>query len=234
MKTNILSSLGRRRVEVWVVDNAREFDIQRLYCAEDADLTISKNYGEYSDEQLLKLSKDELAAIDDVVTLERLNRISKNLLTQDQINELSNYYADPNNRRIYPLANVNAVIDMIKHANRAWLSGRVINTQFSNDYETATGEELDEAVILLMLQQLTPTDYLYTLKSKRVEYLGNELFVFQPKHELRLKNNRSVIENVTIYVKLDTQTSTSRVISVISFHKAKFEEVGPYNDINNQ
>lgn len=234
MRTSVLASSGARRIEVWIVDNAREFDIQRLYCVEDSDLTRSKNYGEYSDEQLLKLPKNELAAIHDIVTLERLNRISKNLLTKDQINELSNYYADPNNRKIYPLADVNAVIDMITHANRAWLSGRVINTQFSNDYETATGEELDEAVILLLLKQLTPTDYLYTLKSKRAEYLGNELFVFQPKHELRLKTNQSVIENVTIYVKLDTQTSTNRIISVISFHKAKFEEVGPYKEINNQ
>lgn len=207
--------------------------------SEDAEFPENKNYPEYSNEQLLKASltkSEELAGIKDITTLERLNKLSRicrdSLLTDEQKIALSEYYTDPKNITVEPGSNISVVIDIINNVRHShiWFNLASTDATFFDIYKAATGDILTNDIGWDILKQLSPADYVHTVKSNRPGYSCNDLLVFQPKHELKLPGAKYVLDEITIYVKLDLTSEERYGIVLASFHDPKFKATGSYED----
>lgn len=187
-------------------------DIEEEYDESDAML-----FSQMSDEQLLELSKDTLNGITDFETLDRLSKLDKSKLTADQLKILQNHFR---NKIVINKEDIEKLIDVFKQCN---------NIEKANYFKTIRfmkKNNLSDEDCLDIIHNLKSSDYYANTRSIDLDYLGNNLIIFEPK-DVELKDGRH-LSNIVIYVKLDIDKTTNDTIAMISMHDTDKQNKLPY------
>lgn len=212
-----LSDLIESIDAIIIADNAIDYRMSYINGSEDID------YGLYSDDELLKISEDELPYISDFSTLDRLNQLVRKgkleyKFSKKQLDILKNQYRV---KYVIDRTDIAKILDMLQNCNNIYLSYRTENVDFREYYD------LDEQDFLDIIQSLTVDDYYKSTHSKNPNFLGNDLIIFKPKHDFQLFDGTPIYD-LEIYLKIDIdqtrentdkyQKSNKRVVAIISFH----------------
>lgn len=188
-------------------------------------------YQDCTDEDLLELSKDKIAEIEDLYTIYRINQLNPELLTRKQKKDLAQMY------RLNPEALMSGGIkvfldetDVAKILEMLKQHKRVQGPFYRYDEPEKNFAELHDLNLgpkdyAYILHQLTVEECTITTPYKTFSYSdkepGNELLVFNVEKEIDLPNGGS-IGNFKIYMKIDltkTFKNDNRPIVLISFHE---------------
>lgn len=136
-------------------------------------------------------------------------------------------------RRIASSTDIAEFLDCMKEAPMLFIERSAKNSAFLKSYKTLAGKLFDVSTAKELLNQLTISDYVYTTESDSANYIGDELIVFEPVHDLISRKNGVVLKNVVIYMKIDKTESNEDQTVLVSFHSAEFEDDKPYHSVNN-
>ena len=106
-----------------------------------------------------------------------------------------------------------------------FITPRVENDTFLDKYDLYVDECLE------IIHSLNISDYYATAKNYNINFLGNDLIVFE-KDNVALSNGKN-LGDIIIYIKLDlTSTQIKGTIVAVSFHQKKASNL-PYKDDTN-
>ena len=219
-----LTDLFDRISDVIYVDDINS--TESIYATDNASQI---DYSDYSDEELLDLSTEDIHVIDDLYTIYRIYHLDQHRLTKHQQEQLqAQYYIDPSDpdsvtwRYYITDEDVARILDMLKEHD--WVDGPARSKDPNKNF--ARKHRL----------RITPTDYAHILHSltvdecriitpyltvsRNINNLGNNLIVFDVNKDFILEDG-STIGKFKIYIKIDlTRTEIpGEPIALISFHE---------------
>lgn len=213
-----LTDLFDEIISIVYADHIEDFRYSTITASEEEDIDYI-DYMDYSDNELIKLPSEELKLIDDLDVLDRIRKLDKSLLTQQQINILRDEYRT---KVIIDKSDVKEILNRLKKCDSFYRVRRDKNVAFEVKHGLKMQDYLD------IIHELDLSDYVNCTKSIDRKYLGNDIIVFMPKGDFVLCNGKT-INNFCIYIKIDL-TDTDDVIAVISFHDTNKEDYKPYKD----
>lgn len=176
------------------------------------------DYSNYSDEELLNLTPDEVSNITDINILQRVAKLNSELLSDYQKNVLS-FSFDRKNQLLE--SDVKDILTSIKTAKRAVYVPSNKNNTFVNKYN------ISDTDMLNYVKKLTIGDYVCSTVYKDSFLLGHNLIIFEPTRSMILENG-DTITGITVYVKVDLDYKNKDVVFLISFHEADQTDFRPY------
>lgn len=175
-----------------------------------------------TNQELLDLSSQEIRSITNLELIDRIAKLDKKKLSESQLKKLKEIYSQ---KIIINREDVEKLIEELKECKRLFITPRVENDTFLDKYDLYVDECLE------IIHSLNISDYYATAKNYNINFLGNDLIVFE-KDNVALSNGKN-LGDIIIYIKLDlTSTQIKGTIVAISFHQKKASNL-PYKDDTN-
>ena len=175
-----------------------------------------------TNQELLDLSSQEIRSITNLELIDRIAKLDKKKLSGSQLKKLKEIYSQ---KIIINREDVEKLIEELKECKRLFITPRVENDTFLDKYDLYVDECLE------IIHSLNISDYYATTKNYNINFLGNDLIVFE-KDNVALSNGKN-LGDIIIYIKLDlTSTQIKGTIVAISFHQKKASNI-PYKDDTN-
>lgn len=224
IQTGHFTDLFNAISEVIYVDDINS--IGSIYAATDPSLI---DYSNYTDEELLNQSIEDIHSIQDLYTISRIYNLDKSKLTRAQQLELQKQYhvdpEDPNSvtwRYYITDEDVEKILDMLKEHD--WVDGPVRSPDPRKNFARLHHLRITQTDYASILHSLTVAECRvitpYLTVSRNINNLGNNLIVFNVDKEYKLEDGTS-IGDFKIYIKIDlTRTDVpGEPIALISFHE---------------
>lgn len=226
-KINLASIIYRITKFEFVDDVRDEYCIlsqmpDNLFASEDIELDPEYDQQEqdliylgYSDAQLKQLPLDIIHKFKNIDLLIRVGRLNKNLLSIQQNKFLIDTLSIKDRQHDTITDNdINYLLDLIKNCNRIDYD---LAHEKTNIFAFNSRGEFREAAVLRVLHNLQLSDWRYKTRSINYRYLGNTLFIFNPK--ITWRDNDGNDHDLNVYIKLDVSKTTHTAIALVSFHE---------------
>lgn len=125
-------------------------------------------------------------------------------------------------RIVQTKSDVESILKCIRDAKYINILPRRNYRQTLKKYSMTTDDAIN------IVRNLSASDYCYSLKSTNDEHLGNNLIVLTSKGPFKLANE-SVLTDVEIYIKIDSDESCDELAIIVSLHEAKHSEAKAFN-----
>lgn len=173
-----------------------------------------------TNQELLDLSSQEIRSITNLELIDRIAKLDKKKLSGSQLKKLKEIYSQ---KIIINREDVEKLIEELKECKRLFITPRAENNTFLDKYDLYVDECLE------IIHSLNISDYYATTKNYNINFLGNELIIFE-KDNVVLSNGKN-LGDIIIYIKLDlTNTRTKGTIVAISFHQTPRANKLPYKE----
>ena len=193
---------------VVVVDDINTYRMDHILGSEDID------YTDYTDDELLAISEDEMAEIFDVNTLVRILQLDPDRLMdyQCKIIDDADIHIEIDDTDIVFLLN------QIKQCSDFRIEPKNRNKAFARIHN------LTDEDIKTLIRSLTMDDFVKKIWGVYGDHKGSQLLVFQPRRPMTDKHGTPV-PDFEIYVKVDKTQSVAdgTAIIVISLHATRGE-----------
>ena len=220
--SNHLSDIISKITNILICDDAALIPCA-VHAAEDIEDDGEGFYLGLTDEQLLQLTEERVRQFTDLELLDRVYHLAPYRLSAQQIDSLREWYRT---KRIIDKSDVQKIINLLRNCNTISYYGRHRKTnQFARD----VNDVLREKDCLDIIHQLTVQDYVANSRSINLSHFGNNIIIFQPDADWETDDG-IVIEDLTIYIKIDVDESTQTAVALVSFHAAEFRNNHPYSD----
>lgn len=193
---------------VVIVEDIYEYRMDHILGAEDID------YSQYTDEELLSITDDEMTEICDLDTLVRILQLAPDRLMEYQctIIDQADIHVDIDD------TDVEFILNKMKHCTEVRWEPRNRNKAFRLIHD------LDDDDVLDLIHSITPDELKKKIWGVRGEHRGSQLLVFQPKRPMYDKHG-TLVPDFEIYVKIDKTQSVAdkSAVIVISLHATRGE-----------
>lgn len=174
---------------------------------------INESYSEemllnMTDDELIKLSDEDINLITNIEILDKLNRLIPDKLSHHQKELLYNEYITYSVK--LDSDDIQNILEKIKSCNYVQIVARPKNNNFIDKYDITPDDAKN------ILNRLTVDDYVDNRKSFSLKHLGNNLIIFNPDH-ITIKDSQ--INNIKIYIKIDLDESTNTTAVMVSIHE---------------
>ena len=210
---------------ILIVDNAEAQNIKGLPVVASTQGNDPMDYDQYSIEELMDLSQNELRSIDTFYALDNLMTAVREYgfnykFTTHQKQLLSEFYKDPELSSV-DTNNIDVVelIRAIRKCND--ISGPYYrNSEPEKNFAKVHGLKMVSDDYLNIIKQITPNELYGAVKSFRPERLGIIMyeFIHDPKGYKLEYSGQQIDDDIKIYIKLIPHYANKYNIAVISFH----------------
>lgn len=192
----------------------------KITASEDPEeMSDDSFYLTLTDSQLNELTDDEIYRITNPELLERIAKFDISRLSLQQRRLLKSSLEV---KYIVDRSDVEALIKMLKECNSiSYDRGHQKTNRFLNPRNIKLQDCLD------IIHQLTVSDYVATSKSYNPNHIGNHLFIFETESDWEIADG-VVLEDLSIYIKLDIDETTKDAVALVSFHAAEYNSRKPY------
>lgn len=192
-----------------IVPDINSYRMDHIFGSDDID------YSEYSDNDLLDISDEEMSGITDINVLLRIYKNQPYRLTKDQCNLLNR--ADI--RITTDIDDIQHLLELMRNCNKIVIENRGKNNAFLHIHNLTDADELD------IIHSLTVSEFVKQIHGLYGSHLGSQLYVFQPKRPMNDKHG-NYVPDFELYIKVDeTQTfGNGSAVVVVAFHATRNEE----------
>ena len=200
---------------ILVVDDASKYELGY----DDYDLELN----DYSDDELLNLSEEDISATVNYDVWARLYNLCPDKLTANQRNRVEVLSSIHGGKYRLNEKTVNDAIARMRKCNAVQIEAAPpANAEFKRKYKyTKSG-------VLNTIHNLKFPDFAHFTQSYTKGHNGNDLLVFITDSKLPFENKSTGdVEKIRIYLKIDYTKTTSDggAVAVVSFHKARSSDL---------
>lgn len=189
---------------------------------DDEDMTDEQSMVTWSDEQLMELTRAEVAQLSNFELLNKIARLDRTKLSKSQLQLLQKL--NKQKKFIVDKEDVIEVLNLIKRCKDiSYLRNHVKTERFATD----SNGDFRKDECMQIIKNLTVADYVTSGYSNKGTYLGNNVIIFQPTTTWKL-NNGMILKDFTVYIKFDIDESTGNTLALISFHDTILNDPHPY------
>lgn len=205
--------------------------ISSIILVPDADKVVldteydREKYDEYTDEELMSLSDDEIEDIGDPGVLSRLRSLIPDRFSSITSATIGDLLAEK-----YSLkeSDIRYILEKISKCSSV---SRTLDGYFTKTDRFIRRYRLTDRDILHIARSLTINDFDHYTKSYSPENMSNDLIVFILKRPIEIESG-DTLEGLKVYMKID-YTATSRdgdTVALMSLHKADLDKLEKSKD----
>ena len=195
-----------------------------VFSSDDIDaeeISDDSFYLYFTDEQLLSLDKKIVQKITNLELLERIAKLNASLLSANQLNYLRDNLKQ---KCIIDKNDIQKILNLLKDCKSISYER---NHRKTNAFLLDSGGQLKSDECLEIIHNLGVDDYVASSKSYNLKHIGNNIIIFEPDCRWEFDDG-TIVEDLTIYVKLDIDETTKFAVALISMHEAGYLDDKPY------
>ena len=228
--TQHVSEIISNIIHIYVCDDVKKeyvnFASSTVLSSQDGDISDDQYYLTFSDDQLLQLSDEDILSISDVQLIARIAKLDRSRLSADQLKSLKDSLST---KYVIDKSDIEEILFKMKRCNSISYERRHRET---NSFLFDSKGNFRAKECLEIIKNLDVEDYVASTKSFNINYLGNNLIIFEPDADWVLSDG-STVYGLTIYVKLDIDESNGNTVALVSMHETEYDSEKPYDNHSN-